>query len=225
MFKNEKIEKVDEQLAKLEGKKSEIEKSIADMQIALDNTVELYATGEISDKDIEDAQKFMNDRRQELADTIHMISKVVGVKQKVKAESVPLMKEWQDKKFAEVQSNVDQAVQEALKCREEYVKALAKIGTERKKANPTNAEYESVMAELGQRVTSKQIAIPAIFPETIVIGMHISAVEEKTALGISKKTQEDAVRFGNLPPYLNNKQIEITGGTNYDKPKRRNFKL
>lgn len=203
LFKNEKVEKVNEQLSKLQAKKKGIETTISDMELALEQTTELYAMGEIGEKDINEALEFLKERRAELADIERMLAKVASVKNKVKVESLPMIREWRNKQIASVQVEVDKAVTEALEAREAYVKKLAAVGQAAKKIDPTTSQYNDLMRELGEREDSgSRIGIPHVFPETTVVGLHIATFEEVKSIGLSKKTQEDAAKRGILPSWV-----------------------
>jgi DNA repair exonuclease SbcCD ATPase subunit len=202
MFKNEKVEKVNEQLTKLETKRDEIVKTIAEMEAALDKTVELFALGEINEKDIEEAHEFLKERRAELADVERMIAKVASVKNKVKIESVPMVREWRNKQVESVQAEVDKAVKEALEAREFYVKKLAAIGQAANKIGTANAEYNALMRELGERESSATINVPHAFPEVIQIGLYPVQFLETESVGLSKASQENAVKHGTLPSWV-----------------------
>src|SRR5690625_376509 len=151
LFKSEKLDKVNEQLSKLKSKRDEIQKSIEEMESALEQTVELYAVGQISDKDIEEAHDFLKERRQELADVEQMIVKVEAVKKKIAVEVIPLVREWRKKRFDSVQQEVDKAVKEAQEARKFYVQKLAAVNKAWAKTDPITTEYNRLMRELGGR--------------------------------------------------------------------------
>lgn len=202
LFKNEKLEKVNEQLSKLETKKAGIENKISEMEKVLNQTYELYATQQVSDKDIDEAHAFLKERRQELSDIERMITRVEAVKNKVKIESVPMIREWHNKQVATGQKNVDKAVKEALEAREVYVKALAKVGQETSKMDTPNGEYNALMRELGEREVKGGVNVPHVYPETIIKGNMSWEFKEVDTLGLSKKTQNDAVNAGILPHWV-----------------------
>ncbi|MCQ6277306.1 hypothetical protein JMM81_20750 [Bacillus sp. V3B] len=202
LFKNEKVEKVNEQLAKLEEKRGGIVKTIEEMEAALEQTVELFALGQISDQDLEEASDFLKARRQELSEVERMIAKVGSVKKKVAIESIPFIREQRAKKVESAQKNVDKSVKEALEAREFYVRKLAAIGQAAKEVDPANSQYNDFMESLGQNRSDLSVNIPHVFPETVKVGLHVSQFLEIDSIGLSKKTQEDAVKSGILPHWV-----------------------
>ncbi|MFC4022706.1 hypothetical protein ACFOUV_02600 [Oceanobacillus longus] len=202
MFKNEKVDKINERLQTLEAKREEIANTIGEMETALEQTVEMFALGQIEEKDINEAHDFLKERRAELSDIERMVARVESVRSKVKVESVPLVREWRNKQAEAVQKDVDKAVKEALAAREAFVKALAKVGQAQSKINAPNAEYNDLMESLGERKTSVQINVPSVYPETITVGLYASEVKEDTAIGLSKATQEAAAKRGVLPHWV-----------------------
>lgn len=203
IFKNEKIDKVNEQLSKLETKRDEIAKAIADIEEALEKTVELYAVGEIGEKEIEESHEVLNARRQELADVERMIAKVVDVRKKVAIESVPMVKEWRRKRAESAQKEIDKAVEEARKIRVLFAQKLAEVGQAKKKFDSVNGDFDNVMRELGQPIFrgNEQGNVPKVIPGEFMIGMYPSVIPIERSLGLDEDSQENIVRTGDVPSW------------------------
>src|SRR5699024_4766736 len=200
LFKNEKLDTVNERLTKLKAKRVEIQKSIEEMESALEQTVELFATGKVSEKDIEEAHECLKERRQELADVEQMIAKVESVKKKIAVETIPLVREWRKKRMNFVQKEVDKAVKEAQEARKNYVQKMAAVNKAWCKTDPITSEYNRLMRELGGREDFySDVNLPQIYPETIIKGEFAWKADEPNAIGITKETQTAIVKKGIIP--------------------------
>lgn len=196
MFKNEKVDKINEQMKKLEDKKTEIEKAISDMETALDQTVELYALGEITDKDVEEAHDFLKARRAELLDVERMIQRVASVRRKAAIESLPFVKDAKAKKLEKIQSEYDKKVESVFTARNEFLKELAELGQIKSKVNSVNNEFNDIMTELGET--------PSIYGGVINERKLYSPegfTNEADCLGIKEERQKRAYS-GELPNWV-----------------------
>ncbi|WP_152910815.1 MULTISPECIES: hypothetical protein [unclassified Bacillus (in: firmicutes)] len=169
---------------------------------AIEKTIESYALGDVDEQDVEKAKELLEAKKNEIKEIDELIQRVKAVRKSVVMDSVPLVREWRQKQVETVQAEVNKAVQEALKAREIYVKSLAKIGQAAKKIDTANDDYNAIMRELGEREIQGGVNIPSIYPEQIMIGLYGSTIEESTAIGLSKETQEAAVKKGILPYWV-----------------------
>jgi hypothetical protein len=119
----------------------------------------------------EKAKELLEAKTNEIKEIDELIQRVKAVRKSVVIESVPLVSEWRLKQIEAIQSEVNTAVQEALKAREIYVKSLAKIGQAAKKIDAANDDYNAIMRELGEREIQGGVNIPSIYPEQITVGL------------------------------------------------------
>lgn len=202
LFENEKLTKVNERIKELESKKAAVQGEMNEILTAVEKSIEAYALGDVHEKDVKKAEQLLQTKTKEIADLEEMIQRVKAVRKSVAIESVPMVREWRKKQAEAVQAEVDKAVQEALKAREIYVKALANVGQTSTKINAANDQYNALMRKLGEREIEGGVNIPPIYPEEIMIGLYGSTIEESTALGLSKETQVRAVKLGILPKWV-----------------------
>ncbi|AQX56043.1 hypothetical protein [Priestia flexa] len=196
LFKNEKLEKVNEQLTKLESKRNDIVKSIEEMEAALEQTVELFALGEISQKDIEEAHDFLKVRRQELADVERMIAKVSQVRKKVAIETIPFVKEQRRKKVEAIQKKYDLKISKVIEAKNAFLRELAELGTIRNEVGSANNEFNDVMIEIGEN--------PSQYGEVLNERKVFSPqgfTSEADCLGIKEDVQKQAYS-GNVPSWV-----------------------
>ncbi|CAI9391344.1 hypothetical protein ACTNDN_18990 [Niallia sp. HCP3S3_B10] len=202
LFENEKLTKVNERIKELEDKKAAVQSEMNEILEAIEKTIESYALGDVDEQDVEKAKELLEAKKNEIKEIDELIQRVKAVRKSVVMDSVPLVREWRQKQVETVQAEVNKAVQEALKAREIYVKSLAKIGQAAKKIDTANDDYNAIMRELGEREIQGGVNIPSIYPEQIMIGLYGSTIEESTAIGLSKETQEAAVKKGILPYWV-----------------------
>ncbi|MDP9742865.1 UNVERIFIED_ORG: DNA repair exonuclease SbcCD ATPase subunit [Bacillus sp. B2I3] len=202
VMKNEKLSKVNERLNELEMKKDNLQNEVNEILQAVEDSVQAYAMGDVDELTVQKAKSILEAKTTEIKETEEMIQRVKGVRKSVLIESIPFINSDRDKKVEAIQKEVDNAVKEALEAREVYTRKLAAVGQARNKVNAASVEYNDLMRELGERPFEEQVKVPSVYPETITIGMHLSQVEEKTALGLSKATQEAAAKRGILPQWV-----------------------
>ncbi|MED3624678.1 hypothetical protein P4482_15220 [Neobacillus thermocopriae] len=202
LFENDKLTKVNQRIKELEDKKAAVQGEMKKILEAIEKTIESYAVGDVDEKDVEKAKELLEAKKNEIKEIDELIQRVKAVRKSVVVESVPLVREWRQKQVETIQSEINKAVQEALKARENYVHALAKIGQAAKKIDAPNAKYNAIMREIGEREINDGVNFPPIYPEQIMIGLYGSTIEESTAIGLSKETQEAAVKKGILPNWV-----------------------
>lgn len=208
MFRNEKVEKIKEQLEKLSTKKGEIEKVISDMEEALNQTVELYATGKVGVKDIEEANGFLKERHQELADVERMIERVESVKNKVQVESIPLVKVARQKKIDAIDKEWETKNKELKRKQAEVLLCLNDLSKIRHKAKSITKGYVELMNELDPEGNHKKFAGKSLAfreYEELPLNPNHAYFGENKALEMSFSIPEWAVKkalAGNLPQWV-----------------------
>ena len=128
LLENEKLTKVNERLSELEAKKETIQSEINEILQAVEDSVQAYAMGEVSEEDVQKVEDLLQAKTDEIKKIDEMIQRVKGVRKAVALESIPFVKEARAKKVEAIQKEYDKKVTEVIKARNEFLRKLAELG-------------------------------------------------------------------------------------------------
>lgn len=182
LFKNEKVDTVNEKINEIEAKQSAIQNELSELNEALQTVIEGFAIGVNSDYEVDQAKAVVEAKAKEIEALETLKGQIQAVKRKVATDAIPLIKEMRQKKIQEVQAEYDKAVQDVHKARFEFMSKLAHVGTLKAKINPANIEVNQALVEVGLQ--------PETYGETIQerIVVPNGYTSEIDALGFKEAT-------------------------------------
>lgn len=193
LFKNERLDKVNEKIEEATLKAEKLQSEIDEINLALTQTFELYAVGDIDEADVQAAEKLLHEKKTKLASTIEMIGKLKAVRKPIAVESIPFVKEARAKKTEAIQKKYDDQVKNVHKARAAFLEELAALGRIKSEVSSINVEYNDLMVEMGESPTVYGAAIN----ETAVISGGFTSPHK--ALGVDEITQKQTYTSGSVP--------------------------
>ncbi|CAM4304603.1 hypothetical protein [Jeotgalicoccus halotolerans] len=190
----EKIENVDKRIAEKTAERKEISKQFHEIRQAIDESMQLYAVGDIDEKEMQQAKQLLNDKSAELKATDEVLDALEKVKKKIAAEMIPSVRKKRATQQQAAQKKVNAAVKEAQEARAAFLQALAKVGEERRQAGAADAEIRNLAQVAG---LSETFETALNIPVTIPAGW----TSESASIGVTEQTQKTAVKNGTVPTW------------------------
>lgn len=198
------LESIDERILEQKTKREQLQSDIDAWAKALNDTVERFTLGEVEQSEIAEGKAMISQLENDVIEVDELITKMENVKNKSLLEYVPYVRRQRDTKRKQVQADVDEAIKAARDARTAYVKALQQVGVEREKIDTVDKDMNDIVQATGMSIEGQSsVRIPPVYPKTITAGLYASEIEESTALGLSEKTQVNAVKQGLLPSWAN----------------------
>ncbi|PRS16526.1 hypothetical protein C6W27_08990 [Bacillus paralicheniformis] len=196
LFENEKLKKVNERLSELTEKRESLQNEVNEILQAVEDSVQSYALGEVSEEDVQKAEQLLQEKTEEIKKTDEMIQRVQSIRKSVAVESIPLVKEQRRKKVEKIQSKYDKKAAEVIEARNEFLRKLGELGDMKKEVGNVNNEFNSVMVELGENPS----AYGAALNEHLVI-FERNVTKEADCLGLTEQIQKATYKSGNVPNF------------------------
>jgi chromosome segregation ATPase len=181
------IETIKNKIVELESKKEALSAELQGLSQAINDSFEDLLLGKVEEKTIDQAKEKFESLSAEVQKTDEYIQRAKSVRKKLAFEKViPFAKDKRQKAAAEIQSRYNDQIKAVHEARAAFLEQLAALGKIRNEVGGVNAEYSSLIADMGE--TSSPYGI-SIQERPIVSGGWSKPSE---TLGLDEATQRQA---------------------------------